>query len=67
VGGRTLLVADNVANTIIVNGPPHHIELIRDLITDLDSEAQQVALSAVVGSYGIGDGLNFGIDLAQGS
>ena len=65
VGGRTLLVADNVANTIIVNGPPHHIELIRDLITDLDSEAQQVALSAVVGSYGIGDGLNFGIDLAQ--
>ena len=65
VGGRTLLVADNVANTIIVNGPPHHIELVRDLITDLDSEAQQVALSAVVGSYGIGDGLNFGIDLAQ--
>ena len=65
VGGRTLLVADNVANTIIVNGPPHHIELIRDLIQDLDSEAQQVALSAVVGSYGIGDGLNFGIDLAQ--
>jgi general secretion pathway protein D len=65
VGGRTLLVADNVANTIIVNGPPHHIELVRDLITDLDSEAQQVALSAVVGSYGIGDGLNFGVDLAQ--
>ena len=65
VGGRTLLVADNVANTIIVNGPPHHIELVRDLITDLDTEAQQVALSAVVGSYGIGDGLNFGVDLAQ--
>ncbi len=65
VGGRTLLVADNVANTIIVNGPPHHIELVRDLIADLDSEAQQVALSAVVGSYGIGDGFNFGVDLAR--
>ncbi|MFT6864049.1 MAG: general secretion pathway protein D [Akkermansiaceae bacterium] len=63
--GRTLLVADNVANTIVVNGPPHHIEIVRDLIGDLDTEAQQVALSAVVGSYGIGDGLNFGLDLAR--
>lgn len=62
---RTLLVADNVANTIIVNGPPHHIEIVRDLIADLDTEAQQVALSAVVGSYGVGDGLNFGVDLAR--
>ncbi len=63
--GNTLLVGDNVANTIIVNGPPHHIEIIRDLIQDLDSESQQVALSAVVGSYGLSDGLNFGIDLAR--
>ncbi len=65
VGRRTLLVADNVANTVIVNGPPHHIEIVRDLIADLDTEAQQVALSAVVGSYGLGDNVNFGIDLAR--
>lgn len=63
--GRTLLVGDNVANTIIVNGPPHHIEIVRDLIGDLDTESQQVVLSSVVGSYTIGDGLNFGIDLAR--
>ncbi len=63
--GNTLLVGDNVANTIIVNGPPHHIELIRDLIADLDTESQQVALSAVVGSYAINNGLNFGVDLAR--
>jgi type II secretory pathway component GspD/PulD (secretin) len=63
--GNTLLVGDNVANTIIVNGPPHHIEIVRDLIADLDTESQQVALSAVVGSYNIGDGMNFGIDLAR--
>lgn len=63
--GNTLLVGDNVANTIIVNGPPHHIEIIRDLIADLDTESQQVALSAVVGSYALGNGLNFGVDLAQ--
>ncbi len=63
--GNTLLVGDNVANTVIVNGPPHHIEIVRDLIADLDSEPQQVVLSAVIGSYGITDGLNFGIDLAR--
>ncbi|MEJ6644360.1 MAG: hypothetical protein QNL33_14010 [Akkermansiaceae bacterium] len=63
--GNTLLVGDNVANTIIVNGPPHHIELIRDLIADLDTESQQVALSAVVGSYSLNNGLNFGVDLAR--
>ena len=63
--GSTLLVGDNVANTIIVNGPPHHIELVRDLIADLDSEPQQVVLSAVIGSYGITDGLNFGVDLGR--
>lgn len=63
--GNTLLVGDNVANTIIVNGPPHHIEIVRDLIKDLDTESQQVALSAVVGSYNLGDGMNFGVDLAR--
>jgi type II secretion system protein D len=63
--GRTLLVGDNVANTVIVNGPPHHIEIVRDLIGDLDTEAQQVSLAAVVGSYGLSNGQNFGIDLAR--
>jgi general secretion pathway protein D len=63
--GNTLLVGDNVANTIIVNGPPHHIEIVRDLIGDLDTESQQVALSTVVGSYNLGSGMNFGVDLAR--
>ncbi len=63
--GNTLLVGDNVANTVIVNGPPHHIEIVRDLIGDLDTESQQVALSTVVGSYNIGSGMNFGVDLAR--
>jgi len=63
--GKTHLVGDNVSNSIIVNGPPHHIELIGNLVRDLDVAAQQVALSAVVGSYGLTDQHNFGIDLAQ--
>ncbi len=63
--GKTHLVGDNVSNSIIVNGPPHHIEIIRSLVRDIDTESQQVALSAVVGSYGLSDNHNFGIDLAH--
>lgn len=63
--GKTLLVADNNANAIIVNGPPHHIELVKNLITKLDSPGQQVVISAVIGSYDLGDSMNFGMDLAK--
>ena len=62
--GKTLLVANNVENSIMVQGPPHHIEIVKNLIDDLDKAAQQVVISAVVGSYSIGNGLNFGVDLA---
>lgn len=34
--GNTLLVADGVANTLIVHGPPKHIQVIRDLIAAID-------------------------------
>jgi len=63
--GKTHLVGDNVSNSIIVNGPPHHIEIIKNLVRDLDIEAQQVALSAIIGSYGLSNNHNFGIDLAH--
>ncbi|MGJ8695150.1 MAG: secretin N-terminal domain-containing protein [Verrucomicrobiaceae bacterium] len=63
--GKTLLVADNVANAVIVNGPPHHIEIVKNLISQLDSPGQQVVISAVIGSYTLGDNLNFGFDLAR--
>jgi len=63
--GKTLLVADNVANAVIVQGPPHHIEIVKGLIKELDTAAKMVVLSAVIGSYEIGDSMNFGVDLAH--
>ena len=65
VGGKTLLVANNIENSIIVNGPPHHIQIVKDLLEGLDTEGDQVVISAVIGSYGLGDNMNFGIELAQ--
>lgn len=63
--GNTLLVTDNVANSIIVQGPPHHIELVENLIDELDVKNEQVAISAVFGRYDIGSGVSFGVDVAR--
>ncbi|WP_411847650.1 secretin N-terminal domain-containing protein [Roseibacillus persicicus] len=63
--GKTLLVSDNVANSIIVQGPPHHIELVENLIEKLDVKNEQVAISAVFGRYDVGSGISFGVDVAK--
>lgn len=65
VVGKTLLVADNVANAVIVQGPPHHIEIVRNLIKELDTAADQIVISAVVGSYGLTNETSFGVNLAN--
>ncbi len=63
--GNTLLVSDNVANSIIVQGPPHHIEIVENLIDELDVKNEQVAISAVFGRYDIGSGVSFGVDVGR--
>lgn len=63
--GNTLLVADNVTNSIYVQGPPHHIELVENLIDQLDVPSDQIAISAVFGRYGVTDNLSFGVNLGQ--
>lgn len=63
--GKTLLVADNIANTIVVNGPPHHIEIVEELVKKLDQPSEQVAITAVFARYDVGDSRSFGVDLAR--
>lgn len=63
--GKTLLVADNIANTIVVNGPPHHIEIVEELVNKLDQPSEQVAITAVFARYDVGDSRSFGVDLAR--
>jgi general secretion pathway protein D len=62
--GKTLLVGDNISNSIVVNGPPHHIEIVDELIRELDQASEQVAITAVFGKYDLGDGRSFGVDFA---
>lgn len=63
--GNTLIVSDNIANSVIVQGPPHHVEIIEQLIDELDVKNEQVAISAVFGRYSVTDGLTFGVDVAK--
>ena len=63
--GKTLLVGDNISNSIVVNGPPHHIEIVEDLVAELDQASEQVAITAVFARYDLGKDRSFGLDLAR--
>ena len=60
--GRTLLVADNITNSIVIQGPPAGLEIINQLLDEIDVKADQVMISCVFGQLSLGDDLNYGID-----
>ncbi|MGJ8657000.1 MAG: secretin N-terminal domain-containing protein [Akkermansiaceae bacterium] len=63
--GKTLLVADNANNSLIVQGPPQSISLIQELIKEMDVASEQVQITAIFGRYNITDSSDFGIDFAM--
>ena len=60
--GRTLLVADNITNSLVVQGPPASLEIITKLLDEIDVKAEQVMISCVFGQLSLGEDLNYGID-----
>ncbi|MFU8893669.1 MAG: type II secretion system protein GspD [Luteolibacter sp.] len=60
--GRTLLVADNITNSVIVQGPPSGIEIVERLLDQLDVKADQVMISTVFGQLTLGNNIETGID-----
>jgi len=57
VVGNTLLVSDNISNSLIVQGPPHHVEIVEQLLEELDVKNEQVASTSVgriLNSSGVG-------------
>lgn len=60
--GRTLLVADNITNSIVVQGPPSGVEIIENLLDQVDVKADQVMISTVFGQLSLGDSLSTGVD-----
>ena len=60
--GRTLLVADNITNSIVVQGPPTAVKIIENLLDQVDVEADQVMVSTVFGQLSLGDSTSTGVD-----
>lgn len=59
--GRTLLVADNITNSIIVQGPPSALEIVDKLIEQLDVKPEQVMISCVFGQLSLTDSKDLGM------
>jgi type II secretory pathway component GspD/PulD (secretin) len=60
--GRTLLVADNITNSIVVQGPPAGVEIINNLLDEIDVKADQVMISTVFGQLTLSNNLEYGVD-----
>ncbi|MCB1130620.1 MAG: hypothetical protein KDN05_05780, partial [Verrucomicrobiae bacterium] len=60
--GRTLLVADNITNSIVVQGPPSGLEIVERLLEQLDVKADQVMISTVFGQLTLGNDVSTGVD-----
>ncbi|MES2474884.1 MAG: secretin N-terminal domain-containing protein [Verrucomicrobiota bacterium] len=60
--GRTLLVADNITNSIVVQGPPSGLEIVERLLDQIDVKPDQVIISTVIGQLTLNDSTEFGVN-----
>jgi len=60
--GRTLLVADNITNSIVVQGPPSGLEIVERLLDQIDVKPDQVMISTVIGQLTLNDDFKVGMD-----
>lgn len=60
--GRTLLVADNITNSIVAQGPPSALEIIERLLDQIDVKPDQVMISTVIGQLTLNKGMETGVD-----
>ncbi len=63
--GKTLIVADNLNNSILVQGPPESLRIISELIDKLDGRPQQVMISTVFGEITLGDERDVGVSIGR--
>jgi type II secretion system protein D len=60
--GRTLLVADNITNSIVVQGPPSGLEIIERLLDQIDVKPDQVMISTVIGQMSLNNSKEAGVN-----
>ncbi len=65
--GRTLLVADNITNSVVVQGPPSGLEIVERLLDQIDVKPDQIMISTVIGQLTLDDNKTFGVDYFSAS
>lgn len=63
--GKTRIVADLQANSIIAMGPRESLKKINDILDKLDRKPPQVYLATVIGQLTLDDDLNLGVEYLQ--
>jgi len=64
--GKTRVIADPMANCILVIGPKESIDKATGLLDKLDRKPAQVYLATVIGQLTLTDGMTSGIDYVSG-
>jgi len=62
---KTLLIADNAQNLLIASGPPEHLRTLNDLLDVMDSETEQIQISAVIAQLNLRNDFEFGLDFLR--
>lgn len=62
VVGKTLIIADPLNNSVFLSGPPEHLRILDEIITELDVRPRQIVINVVIGEMNLSDNFEFGID-----
>ncbi|MEZ5303962.1 MAG: secretin N-terminal domain-containing protein [Verrucomicrobiales bacterium] len=65
VGNNTIILGNPADNTLIVSGPPEHLEVVEQLIADLDVRPMHLYLSVTIAAVTLTDDLSYGMDILR--
>ena len=63
--GKTLIIGDNVQNTIVMSGPSEDLETLNELIDSIDIKPRQILISAVIAQLTLGKDFDYGLDFLR--
>ncbi|MDF1813152.1 MAG: hypothetical protein P1V20_13220, partial [Verrucomicrobiales bacterium] len=63
--GKTLLIADNIQNTLLMSGAAEDIETLNELVDSMDIKPRQILISAIIAQLTLGKDFTYGLDFLR--